>query len=66
VERVDRRRLRYPRGLFADLGFSSPEARTRAHLVYYSALDEIAHGIRASRAARLRAARLIHAMAVRR
>ena len=66
VERVDRRRLRYLRGLFADLGFSSPAARTRAHLVYYSALGEIAHGNRASRAARLRAARLIHGMVVRR
>jgi AcrR family transcriptional regulator len=66
VERVDRRRLRYLRGLFAKLGFSSPEARTRAHLVYYSALGEITLGIRASRAARLRAARLIHAMVVRR
>jgi AcrR family transcriptional regulator len=66
VERVDRRRLRYLRGLFAELGFSSPEARTRAHLIYYSALGEMTLGIRASRAARLRAARLIHAMVVRR
>lgn len=68
VERVDRRRLRYLRGLFAALGFTPPEARARAHLVYYSTLGEIALGSlnRASRAARLRAARLIHAMVVRR
>ena len=67
VERVDRRRLRYLRELFSSLGFSSLDARVRAHVVYYSALGEIAHGGgRASRAARQKAAHLIHGMVVRR
>jgi AcrR family transcriptional regulator len=65
LRRVDSRRIGYLRGLFAELGFTKPQAKARALLAYSAVVGRFELGFRAAGAERERAARLYQGLLTR-